>query len=92
MAAWEDGGVGAVTHFEQQQEAMARWMGYPDAAAMNQAHDAAHEALCRWLGVPSHSLACARGEPFDPELAGIEEDAVLRLQRFMAHHKVGVPQ
>lgn len=80
-----------MTHFEQQQDATARWMGYPDAAAMNADHDRVHGALCAWLGVTSHSLACARGEPFDPELAGIEEDAVLRLQRLMAYHKVGVP-
>lgn len=75
-----------------QQAATARWMGYPDAAAMNAAHDATHAALCGWLGVPSHSLACAQGEDHDARLAAIEEDAVLYLQRLMAHHHVGVPR
>lgn len=74
-----------------QQAATARWMGYPDAEAMNAAHDATHAALCRWLGVLSHSLMCARGESHDGKLAAIEEDAVLYLQRLMAHHGVGVP-
>ncbi len=78
-------------HFAARQAATARWMGYPDAAAMNREHDRTHAALCAWVGVPSHSLACARGEPHDERLAGIEEDAVLHLQRFLAHAGVRVP-
>lgn len=77
--------------FDAQQAETARWMGYPDATAMNAAHDPLHAALCGWLGVPSHSLACARGEAFDETLAAVEESAVLHVQRLMAHHGVGVP-
>lgn len=69
-----------------QQDATARWMGYPDADAMNQDHDTTHLLLTAWLGVPSHSLMCARGEEHDAKLAAIEEDAVLYVQRLMAHH------
>jgi len=81
-----------VTDFDAKQEATALWMGYPDVAAMNRDHDAAHAWLCDSLGVPSHSLACAKGEPYDALLATVEEEAVLHLQRLMAHHEVGVPQ
>ena len=78
--------------FEAHQRVMAEWMGYPDVDAMNRDHDAAHEALCRWLGVRSHSLACARGEPFDTNLAWAEETAVLHIQLLMARHGVEVPR
>ena len=81
-----------MSHFDAQQAAMARWMGYPDAEAMNAVHDSSHAALCAWLGIPSHSLACAHGEPHDGTLAAIEEDCVLYLNRLMAHHKVSVPK
>lgn len=81
-----------MTHHDEQQAATARWMGYPDATAMNAHHDPLHDALCRWLGVPSHSLRCADGEPHDGALAAIEEDAVLYLQRLIAHHRIGVPE
>ena len=77
--------------FEQHQAETAAWMGYGDAAAMNAAHDPLHRALCGWLGVPSHSMACAAGEPHDAELAAYEEAAVLHVQRLMARHRVGVP-
>ena len=78
-------------HFAERQAATARWMGYPDADAMNAAHDPLHRALCRWLGIPSHSLRNAAGEPHDAALAALEEDAVLHVQRFMAHAGAGVP-
>lgn len=78
-------------HFDAQQAATARWMGYPDAAAMNRDHDPLHEALCRWLGIPSHAMLAARGEAHDGALAAMEEDAVLHLQRFMVNAGAGVP-
>lgn len=80
-----------MTDFDCHQAATAAWMGYPDAAAMNAVHDPLHHALCGWLGVKSHSMADAAGEPHDPKLAGIEEAAVLHVQRLMAHHGVGLP-
>lgn len=80
-----------MTDFDAHQAETAKWMGYPSAVEMNRDHDPLHESLCRWLGVPSHSMACARGEPHDAALASFEEDAVLHLQRFMAHIKAGVP-
>jgi hypothetical protein len=76
---------------DAQQAATARWMGYPDAEAMNAQHDPLHHAVCEWLGVPSHSMLCAHGQDHNAKLAAIEEDAVLHLQRLLAHHGVGVP-
>lgn len=78
-------------HAAASKEATARWMGYPDAAAMDLEHDSLHLALCRWLGVESHSMRNAAGEPHDAMLAALEEDCVLHLQRLIAHHGVGVP-
>ena len=80
-----------MTEFDAHQAETAAWMGYPDAAAMNAAHDPLHRALCGWLGVTSHSMLCAGGEPHDATLAAMEEDAVLHTQRLIAHHRVGVP-
>lgn len=77
--------------FDQHQAETAAWMGYPDAAAMNAAHDPLHRSLCRWLGVRSHSMACAAGEPHDPDLAAIEEAAVLHVQRLIARHGAEIP-
>jgi hypothetical protein len=77
--------------FAEHQAETARWMGYPDAAAMNAVHDPLHLALCHWLGIPSHSMACAAGEAHDAALAAVEESAVLHVQRLAAHHGVGVP-
>jgi hypothetical protein len=48
-----------------QQDATARWMGYPDADAMNADHGSTHMLLTAWLGIPSHSLMCAREEAED---------------------------
>lgn len=78
--------------FEDHQREVAAWCGYPDTEALNRDHDALHASLTRWLGIPSHSLAAARGEPHDPLLAGIEEDATLATQRLLAHHGTGVPE
>jgi hypothetical protein len=71
---------------------MARWAGYDSVDALNHDHDPLHRALCRWLGIESHSMRCAEGEPYDTTLAGIEEEAVLCVQRLAAHHGVGVPR
>lgn len=77
--------------FATGQARTAAWMGYPDAEAMNRDHDALHGVLCAWLGIPSHALRCAVQFDHDPVLAGVEEDAVLHLQRLIAHHGVPVP-
>lgn len=68
--------------------ATAASLGYgegPEAALrMAQHHDALHAALCAWLGISeSFSLRQAAGLPVDPELAAIEENAVMALQRLM---------
>ena len=63
----------------------AEWMGYATVAEMDRDHDRTHAALCEWLGVESLSLKEASGrylEPWERRLAGIEEDLVMRLQRF----------
>lgn len=75
---------------DQPLQAMAEWMGCT-VEAMNSAHDEWHAALCAWLGIPSHSLACAAGEPHDGVLAGLEEAAVLHTQKFVCAAGVGVP-
>jgi hypothetical protein len=83
-----------VSDFDRHQAATARWMGYPNAAAMNRDHDALHRALCAWLGVTSHAIRDAAGVPLTREeatLAALEEDAVLHVQRFMRHAGAGVP-
>ena len=83
------------TTFAEQQAQTAAWMGYASAEEMNAAHDPLHRALCRWLGIESMAMREAEGEVLgDPEklLAGIEEDAVLSLQRFICHAGVGVPK
>lgn len=77
--------------FRQHQLEVAQWVGC-SVDDLNAHHDALHGALCRWLGVPSHSLACARSDTHDAALAALEEEAVMHVQRFMAHHGVGVPQ
>lgn len=76
--------------FDADQARTAAWLGCA-VDEMNAAHDTLHHALCGWLGVRSHSMADAAGEPFDPALSAIEEDAVLHVQRLIARHKVGVP-
>ena len=76
------------SHDDHQRE-VAAWVGC-DVQTLNEDHDPLHAALCAWLQVRSHSLACARGEPFDREMADIEEEAVLCVQRLAAHHGVAV--
>lgn len=70
----------------------AAWMGYPPGlagiVAMDLAHDGHHSDLAGWVGIPSFSLRIASGEALSgPEgvLAGLEEDAVLMLQRYLQH-------
>lgn len=66
--------------------ATARRLGYPTTPAgllaMSRDHEAMHAALAAWLGLPvSPTLAAvARGEG-PSEVQGIEEDAVLCVQR-----------
>lgn len=70
----------------------AAWMGYPPGlagiVAMDEHHDPLHEGLALWSGIPSFSLRIASGEALSgPErlLAGLEEDVVLMLQRYLQH-------
>ena len=77
-----------IGEFAERQRKTARDLGYgEDVAAMNFVHDDLHRSLCRWLGVESRSL---RGEY--SELAGIEEDAVLAVQKFMRACGAPVPE
>ena len=81
--------------FAQHQDAIARWSGFPDAAAMNAVHDRTHLALCRFFGIRSHALREARGETLTREeqaLAAMEEDAVLYALRWAQHAGVEVPE
>lgn len=71
---------------EEHKAEMAAWLGYPSVEAMDREHDDLHRSLCDLLGVTSHSMACAEGKPFNPKLAGMEEDAVLYAQRLKGHH------
>lgn len=75
-------------HDTDEYRATARSLGYgegPDAALrMAQEHDVLHCRLVEWLGIPeSFSLRVAVGLGADPELARIEEAAVLAVQRLM---------
>jgi hypothetical protein len=74
--------------FYDHQRALAEWMGYPTLRQMNADHDKFHEWLADWMSDSSRSLAVARGEKLserDYMLACLEEEAVLHLQRFVAH-------
>lgn len=74
----------------EEQAKIARDFGYPDVCALTRDHDALHSWLCAALGLPvSYALAQAAGEPTDARLAGLEEDAVLCLQKFW--RATGVP-
>lgn len=76
----------------QAQAEAARAMGYPDVCALTRDHDLLHAALCDWLGLPgSFALAQAAGRAADAELAGLEEEAVLAVQRFMRRAGGRVP-
>lgn len=70
----------------------AQWMGYgQDIAEMDRCHDWWHKALAKWLGLPSFSMRVAAGEDLSHDervLAGLEEDAVLMLQRYVQHRRV----
>jgi hypothetical protein len=80
--------------FEQHQQAMAEWCGYPDAYGLNADHDALHASFARWLGVASNAMRQASGATLTPgeaELAALEEDAVLSTQRYMKHAGASVP-
>jgi hypothetical protein len=76
--------------FDAHQRDMAEWMGC-SLTQLNAEHDAYHRALCAWLGVPSEAMKDAAGEPHDGRLAGLEEEAVLHVQRLAVAHGVGVP-
>jgi len=73
----------------------AAWMGYPPGlagiVAMDARHDPLHADLARWVGIPSFSLRIASGEALSgpgQRLAGLEEDVVLMLQRYLQHMAV----
>lgn len=74
------------------QERTAAWLGYGHgaeaASRMNADHDPLHAALCAALGVPSQSLRMAQGETLtrrEMDLAAMEEDAVLAVQKLAMH-------
>lgn len=77
-------------HLAAQQAATARWMGYETADELNQHHDPLHRALAEWAGVPSHAMLDADNRPHDGTLAALEEDAVLRVQRWLQHARAPV--
>lgn len=70
----------------------AQWMGYgDDIAGMDREHDFWHRSLAKWLGLPSYSMRVAAGEDLshgERVLAGLEEDAVLMLQRYVQHRRL----
>lgn len=82
--------------FATHQRETAALLGYgDDVDAMNADHDPLHRALCRWLGVTSHAMRDAAGEQMTPEehtLAALEEDAVLKVQKFMRACGAAVPE
>jgi hypothetical protein len=81
--------------FDAHQAVMAKWAGYPDAASLNADHDRLHRAVCNWLGVESRAMMIAAGcclGAADRDLAVLEEQAVLHLQRFMRRAGAEVPQ
>lgn len=63
----------------------AEWLGYGgDTLAMCRDHDPLHALLTDWLGLPaSFSLRVAAGLDQPNALAGLEEEAVLALQKFV---------
>lgn len=76
----------------EEQAETARRLGYPDVCSLTREHDLTHSWLADVLGLPaSFSLSQAAGLPTDPELAGIEEDAVLALQRFIRRSGAAFP-
>lgn len=67
--------------------ATAARLGYgADTLAMCREHDPLHVLLCDWLSLPtSYAMLDAAGllDPADRELAAIEEEAVIAVQRLM---------
>ncbi len=80
--------TGAEVHAcpEKDSARMARLLGYgTDIAAMTRDHDPLHSMLTDWLGMPwSYSLMQASGADVCPQLASLEETAVLAVQEFKA--------
>lgn len=79
--------------FEEHQAEMATWLG-TTVDEMNRSHDRWHVSLAKWLGATSHALRMAAGAPLsreEAELAGLEEDAVLSVQRYARRAGVEVP-
>lgn len=74
----------------------AKYLGYgDDVSAMNAEHDPLHRWLCAELGTYSRSLAQAAGAVqtgTDQFIAGLEEEAVLAIQRFMRHANGKLPR
>lgn len=74
-------------HDSDEYRATAARLGYGgDTLAMCREHDPLHALLCDWLGLPeSYALRDAAGtlDEAERELAAIEEEAVLAVQRLM---------
>jgi hypothetical protein len=75
----------------------ARELGYGDGEAADRYamccdHDPLHALLCDWLGLPSHALRYAAGLAHDPRLAGLEEAAVLAVQKLTRAAGRAVPE
>lgn len=69
----------------EEQADIAAWLGC-SVERMNAEHDALHARLSRWTGIPSQSLRIVAGEKLTPEereIAALEEDAVLYVQRYL---------
>lgn len=84
---------GEPEHTEDQAKTAAE-LGYgTDVERMVEDHDPLHALLCDWLGIgESYALRIAAGElPEDHELAYLEEDAVLAVQRFMVAAGAALP-
>lgn len=78
-----------------EQDHTAQRLGYgADVEAMTRDHDLLHVSLTDWLGLPhSFSLATAADLPsVHPDLAHLEEAAVLAVQRFMVAAGRSVPK
>ena len=69
-------------HDSVEQRTIAQTMGYgADLAALTREHDPTHAWLAHTLGLPaSIALSAQAGEPADPHLAALEENAVLAIQ------------
>ena len=75
----------AYADIAEEQREIAAWLGC-SVERMNAEHDALHARLARWTGLPSRSLRIAAGgtlPPKEAEVAALEEDAVLYVQRYL---------